>query len=285
MNIICVVPLQDKSGEITANLSQSRGASLRLQIYPAMIAAKKLGHTFKAFSIRTLGDVESLLENHKVDLLIIGKISGSNEQTIYSYSQSINSLIKRTTETGGKVCIFYSDNLLESPFTQSRILHKSILRIANYTITPTKIMAEFCSPYLSATNQNFIIEDPCTLKRQKFKTIFNQKLIRIAWFGHESNISFLIELLPDILSKLSPHLKYEIALLTSNNGITIATNFIKKIIRSTHGNFKFKLITWTPKAQPQQLEDFLGKSHISIIPSCPNNKRKKGARSKKNISI
>ena len=70
MNIACVVPLQDKSGEITANLSQSRGASLRLQIYPAMVAAKKLGHTFRAFSIRRKEDITEFLENQKIDLLM-----------------------------------------------------------------------------------------------------------------------------------------------------------------------------------------------------------------------
>ena len=279
MNIACICPLQNKSGDITESMQKSHGASVRLQIYPALQAATQQGHNFKAYSIRNKNDIKKYLEIQKIDFLLIGKVSGKDDSAVRLFSEAILGFAEAVQKNNGLVGVLYSDNLLTSKVNSTKEFYQKIINLCDIIMCPTKTLKKHCYHNLKSKKLFHIIEDPCFVKRQKFRPLSPQEeTIRIAWFGHESNISFLIKELPTITSNLDQMHNYEIAILTSEQGIKLAYQAAQSIIKNSKNiKIKFKFSQWAKNRQPTQLEKFLGKSHLSIIPSDPRNSRKNGA--------
>ena len=277
MKILCLTPLLNKTGIVTSLLKTGPGASLRLQIYPAMTAAIQRGDDFTAVSIRNLNEINSNLIDLKADLLLIGKISARSIEEIVPIHEATERILEQVNFHGGKSCLLYSDNLLASTQTSTKNFYRRICSKVNFIITPTESLYNYCSEHASPKSKLLIIEDPCRIKKQPMKKMsFDQAEARIAWFGHDSNINYLINILPGLIKSLNDKYVYQFAILSSMNGLTKLAKRLKTI-KHTQKNIKFKLIEWQSSNQPVQLENFLGKSHITIIPSDASDPLKNGA--------
>ena len=277
MRITCLIPILNKTGNITDSLNHGGcAASMRLQLRPAYIAAQKRNHSFSVVSYRKKNEIPEDFLNTRNDLLIIGKLGGNDPKIVKSYGETAALIAKHTITSGGKICLFYSDNLLHSALQETRLFYKNFIPNCDYIICPTTKLQEYCLRYINTKSKQLIIEDPCLLEKHEFTSIPAKSNVRLSWFGHESNCTFLIKLLPRLISDLDSKYNFELSILTSKRAILEISKAIKKRIKP-YNNITFNFQIWSDRHQPKQLQKFLQYSHISIIPTSVEDKRKNGA--------
>ena len=119
-----------------------------------------------------------------------------------------------------------------------------------------------------------MIKDPCQLIQQNFRRIKVNEKINIIWFGNFPNLRYLRDALEKLDHDTTKNKNITLRILTSESGIDYCSNKLKNFAKKAC--WKIKLVPWKISDQPNQLQAELGRAHISLIPSNPNDDLKNG---------
>lgn len=236
--------------------SKSNLASVRLRLAVAIKLLKS-----EKWSISWGKDV-----SNNPDFLIIGKITPQQLINSNDWLGEIEILKRR----GTKIVLDYTDHHLghQSPMTA---IYQRVISMVDVCITPSTQLSSLIKNYFSG--QVFVVPDAIEvdITPPKFKEL-NSTLTAL-WFGHASNIEYLIKFLDDwdINSQL-----INLIVLSNINGLEIFSQYNFK----TRANIKVALYEWS-------LQTMISASKVSdicLIPSNFGDMRKQGASSNRLIT-
>ena len=217
-------------------------ASIRLRAF-----VSSLNNHFYTFSF---GENMPLNTN----ILVIGKIGSSNIN-----QRGVNWLyqIKMAYYNDCKIILDYTDNhiMLNNAMT---LFYKSTLPFITCAVTPSEQMSFILSNIWKGST--YTIRDAIDISIKKWNDFENKSLL---WFGHSTNVPFLLNFLNKHYAKLN---KYSLKVITNQNGIDYF---------STNNNYNINVTTklWS-------LDTFVNEASscdICIIPSDKANLQKQGA--------
>ena len=235
-------------------LNVSNLASIRLR--SAIVAKYLLQHA----STISVGEFVPEISN----IILVGKIGVNDiEKRTKLWLDQIQSAKKKNI----KIFVDYTDHHLgfESPM---RIFYESALKLADYIITSSNYLKILLNNFYS--KEIFVIPDAIEVPVLSPKI---SKTNNILWFGHASNIQYLI----NFIEKYNkPNDVCKLIVLSNDNGLNILSNHQ---FQNSVG-FEIELKKWS-------LESLIAASKISdicIIPSDPGDPRKSGASSNRLIT-
>lgn len=239
------------------NVGHSNLASIRLR---SALAAKSLS------DVGWISSVGEVIVGSP-DVLIIGKI-GSNDISRRT-EDWIKKLIK-AKNSGCKLILDYTDNHLgfDSPMAT---FYQEAISLADYLVAPGIFLSEQLSEKMRKPTT--IIPDPIEVPLVPVKSSSRQDLLRGFWFGHRTNVSYLVEF---IEYKLNHSDELEIIVLSDN----IALETLRKHKFKTSARVSLRLAPWSIKnmMNAAKISDFC------IVPSNLNDPRKAGASSNRLIT-
>ena len=251
-------------------------ASNRIQLEPAKQAVIELGFQPKLLNVRAekpnclqaLGDPSCC---------IVGKLSHPDEtfaQNILLANLAAISILKSRSIP---ILVNYSDNLASQTKTSVASLYRSLLWHADAVIYPCQAMQQLGKPWLNPNSpaQEWIIEDPWQIEEQPYREFKPDQPCRIIWFGHSSNSQYLLDELPKLLQFCNTHANYELTILSDSATQNKAKQQLKELPQCKP--WTLRCIEWDNNSQPKQLNSELTRSHIAIIPSDIQDKRKLAA--------
>ena len=253
MHLHCLTPYDPSQG-LNA-LSKSDLASIRLRLTPAAVAAQALGWEV------TVGEKIS----DTPSTILIGKIGvGDIEARQVTWINQI-----RKAKQSAKIFLDYTDHHLgcESPMS---CFYELAIKEADGCIVPSKSMAQLLLSKWSG--QISIIEDPLEVNVSPPKAYAN-KLITLLWFGHSSNIDFLIKFLS---TALCPNDHIRLIVLSNEAGL----NHLANSNLVSPAKIEFNLALWSLEGMVEAAKI----ADMCIIPSDLSNQKKMGASSNRLIT-
>ena len=218
-------------------------ASVRLRAYVSSFNSKSFTFSF--------GENMPL----KTNVLVIGKIGNHD---LAKRSQNWINQIKICKFSSVKVILDYTDNhlMIRSPMTS---FYKSILPYINLIITPSNKMTSIVSDVWKGPIQT--INDSIEVEINEWKE--NKNSHRMLWFGHPTNIIYLLSFLNKYQNIIKP---YSLSIVTNQIGI----DYFKKINQS---KINVDAHLWSIET----LLNVSKSSDICVIPSDKTNPKKQGA--------
>ena len=251
-------------------------ASNRIQLDPAKQAVIELGFTPKLLNLRAeKPNCIQLLG--KPSCCIVGKLSHPDEtfaQNILLANLAAISILKSQSVP---ILVNYSDNLAATSNSAVASLYRSLLWHADAVIYPCQAMQQLGKPWLSPNNpaQEWIIEDPWQVEEHPYRLLKPDEKCRIIWFGHSSNLQYLLKELPKLLESCNAHASYELTILSDSGTQKKVKQQFQKLTRRMP--WTLRCIPWENNSQPAQLAQELGRAHVAIIPSDTQDRRKLAA--------
>lgn len=188
------------------------------------------------------------------EILVIGKIGNYDLE-----KRSMNWLnqVKISSFSSSKIIIDYTDNhlMMNSPMNA---FYKAILPFITLAITPSEKMTSIFSRFWKGPVET--IYDSIEIEISQWRMKNSQKLL---WFGHATNIVYLLEFLKKNQSSLQ---KYSISLITNQNGLNYFTKFYNL-------NIPVKACLWSASRLVEEAKS----CDLCIIPSDLNSPQKQGA--------
>jgi hypothetical protein len=235
-------------------LCLSSMASIRLR---SAIVAKYLSQHGSTISV---GEFVSEISN----IILVGKITVSD---IKKRTKLWLDQIQSAKNKNVKIFVDYTDHHLysESPM---RIFYESALKLADCVITSSNYLKILLNN--SYYKEIFVIPDAIDVPILSPKI---SKTNRILWFGHPSNIKYLIKFIENY-TKIDNF--FQLTILSNDIGLNILSNHQFQ----TRVGFKIELQKWS-------VEALIAASKISdicIIPSDPKDSKKSGASSNRLIT-
>ena len=251
-------------------------ASNRIQLKPAKQAVIELGFAPRALNLRAeKTNCLQLLE--QPSCCIVGKLSHPNEtfaQNILLANLAAISILKSQSIP---ILVNYSDNLAATSDSAVASLYRSLLWHADAVIYPCQAMQYLGKPWLNPRNpaKGWVIEDPWQVEEQPYRPLKPDEPCRIIWFGHSSNLQYLLKELPKLLASCNTHTNYELTILSDSG----THKKVKQQIQKLHcrAPWTLRCIPWDNNSQPAQLAQELSRAHIAIIPSDTQDRRKLAA--------
>lgn len=223
-------------------------ASIRLRCVPSMIAAQKLGWSVSCGEI---------IPSH-VSVVMIGKIG--SQQISTRKSLWLDQLTKLNNMS--KIFLDYTDNHLGFDSKMSDF-YRAAVPLTDMCIVPTNSMASLLSSEWHGPT--YCIQDPVEVPIQPVKSGFNKPIV-LLWFGHPSNIQFLIDFLKNGFSFGD---EVRLIILSDDVGLNYFAN--TKIV--SNAQIQVQLALWSIQAMSEAAKF----ADICIIPSDLSNPRKLGA--------
>lgn len=251
-------------------------ASNRIQLEPARRAVIELGFAPTLLNLRAEKPTCLQLLG-KPSCCIVGKLSHPDEtfaQNILLANLAAISILKSQSIP---ILVNYSDNLAATGNSAVESLYRSLLWHADAVIYPCQAMQQLGQPWISPNNppQEWIIEDPWQVEEQPYRPLKPNEQCRVIWFGHSSNLQYLLKELPKLLESCNTHASYELTILSdSGTQKRVKQQFQKLPHRKP---WTLRCIPWDNSSQPGQLAQELGRAHVAIIPSDAQDKRKLAA--------
>ncbi len=149
-------------------------ASARLRAFCCLIAMKNCSINF------SYGEIVP----KNSDVIIIGKIGGNVNEKSSSWLNQIS----KAKSNGAQIFLDYTDHHLRSD-SYAYPFYKDVIRFSDHCIVSSTRMGNLLRNYFSGPIS--IIEDPIEFIPLPIKTVVNN-IPNILWFGHGSNINFLI---------------------------------------------------------------------------------------------
>ncbi len=193
------------------------------------------------------------------DIVIVGKI-GAND--IATRSLSWLESIAKAKKNGSKIFLDYTDHHLGFDSSMS-VFYKPALDIVDICIAPSEHLKFKLSEFFSGEIR--VIPDPIEISVNPPRLITTIKTI--LWFGHASNIGYLIKWLEGLLADTS----FELIGLTDAKGF----NFFSNYRFSTRAQVRSNFYEWSI----QNMIKAAKHADFCIIPSDINDPRKFGASS------
>lgn len=237
------------------NLAQSSLASTRLRSFLALKAAEALNWQV------TFGEK---IQGYP-DVVIVGKI-GANQIDIRcpQWIKQISCVKKHA-----RIFLDYTDHHLGTPSSMTAF-YKAAINMSDACIVPSEGMAKMLMQFWSGPIS--LIEDPVEIECSPPKDSYKNP-VTLLWFGHSSNIEFLIKFLRDGFCK-GDHIR--LIVLSNESGLYYFAN--SQIVSAA--KIEFNLALWS-------LENMKEAAKVSdgcIIPSDLNDSKKIGASSNRLIT-
>ena len=161
-------------------LFESNLASIRMRAGLVGQNASALGLSFSA------GDVVPT----QAQTIVIGKIGDDCGQ---GRAVSWLKQIKKAKLAELKVILDYTDHHLEFPNTNMGEFYSNVLKYVSRNVVPSKKMKEYLSQYTSRDIS--IVAEPIEFPIDFNKKARTRKIPTVVWFGHGSNIEYLMDYL------------------------------------------------------------------------------------------
>jgi hypothetical protein len=198
-----------------------------------------------------------LLKKNRIDIFLVTKLSEYNLQNIFN-----EVLIAKSNNT--KIVVDYTDHILSNLTSKRSVVYQKIFSVADEAIVSSKLLKDYLSNFFK--KKITVIEDCIEVPILKFS--IKEKLTKsILWFGHLSNLKYLIKFLLNF--KYSEKINFFILV---NQPHVAKNSFINNTFPS---NFNIMIDEWSLDRQIEysQICD------ICIIPSDVNDERKNGVSS------
>jgi len=210
----------------------------------------------------TVGDTIT----HEPDIVVVGKPGANQIEARGSLwlRQLRDCRVRRST-----IAVDYTDNHLafNSPMTR---FYSEVFTLCDFGIVPSAHMRNLLSNYWPGRTQ--IIEDPIEVPSLPPKEEL-QHPRRILWFGHASNLNYLVQFVNDCLRPCS---SLDLLIVTDSNGL----EFLKRSnIRRING-LSISFLPWSV----QNMIEAARVSDACIIPSDTTDPAKSGASSNRLIT-
>ena len=230
-------------------------ASIRLRSFCCMIAMRNKLINF------TYG--ESIPPN--TDIVVIGKIGEKVGERSISWLTQIST----AKNNGALVFLDYTDHHLPID-SYANSFYKKVIKLVDHCIVPSKYMGDLLRNYFSGPIS--VIEDPIEFLPQSIKKTVNNR-INVLWFGHGSNIKFLVSFINSSKFLLND---CNLFVISSPEGINsiINTNLIKSSAS------QIQAAIWSVDT----IFNAANFCDLCIIPSDLDNSKKMGASSNRLIT-
>ena len=283
LKVITLSFFVDVDGDITDAFFEpsnqgSMTASTRMQINPALKALKQFKASNKVLSLHKfkINDIEPY---GKIDACLVGKMSANTEPIMRKMAKAHISLISHLKSQGTKIITTYCDNHIESERPIIRDLYKEIFKLADVLVFPSNSLYKIAQKHMLSTSTPVVIHDHWQVRQNinfcSAPTI-NEKW-RLIWFGSRANLNYLLTAHDSLTnSSILKNQDYELTIVSSKESVEELYEIFKKKGKLMP-NWSYRLVSWDPINQPEQLEDELRRAHISLIPSDPYDTKKSGA--------
>lgn len=207
---------------------------------------------------------ENIVNNPEV--LVIGKLQSSNDQALKFWL----SKIRLAKDNGAKIIIDYTDNHLFGNDSFYKSFYEELFSYADEAI----VSSSFLKLQLRTKFNNpiSIIEDAIEVSPIKPKKTKNSNPINILWFGHASNIEYLIE----FINNWNLENTKVLYILSNEQGLSI----LNQVQFNVPKNLSIKIGIWSIDT----MINAAGLCDLAIIPSDTNDPRKAGASSNRLIT-
>lgn len=245
-------------------------ASVRLQLAPACLASERLGLQPQVLALRSERPEQlQLLGNPKV--CIVGKLSHPDPAYQYRIAMANLAALARLSRKGVPIGVIYSDNLADQA-SPVGIFYRDLISFSKVVICPSEAMLSYVQRWMRPRQHHVVIEDPVQVSRKAFQALDTSTPCRVIWFGHSSNLAYLLRELPGLMSTCAAAAGYELTVLSD----PAACNKVKLLMvnQSHRRPWTLRIVPWQVDSQPNQLEYELNRAHISLIPSDPKDPRK-----------
>lgn len=271
--ILMLICVHNQSGEI--ELKQiNKLASIRMHMRPAYETAKDLGLHPRILAIN--GKNNDLIDNlGQPKACIINKVSHFDKFIFAGFATQILASTARLKANGCKIILSYSDNH-GARNNNVGLLHRNLITLADHIVVPSATMARIVQKLASPKKEITIIEDHWQTKLQNYSIPASGKSLNVSWFGNGPNIEYLVKILPSLLENSDQWSSYQLKILTTPTGLKIINEIFLKLQHRSVRPWTISLNEWDDSQQPSQLENFLGSSHVVLLPSDPLNSIKAG---------
>ena len=250
-------------------------ATDRLQTLPLMRCLKANDYDTQVLSYNILYTFEEIKKIKDPDICFIGKMRhDSKKEDGDRFCQFHLATILNLKRKGAKIACIYSDNVCEYN-DQGGEMYKNILYLSDLIITPSKKLRLHASNNTQAHTEFIIIPDPEILDKKPFKRFLPGEPLKLIWFGHNKNMQYLQRELPSIIENSDKSTSYVLTILGSIHALnSFKQHTLNKLPKAS--NWTLRLTPWDVNRQPRQLSEELADSHISLIPSDPDDPLKNG---------
>ena len=240
------------------SLHNSNLASVRMRIGIVSENSESMKINF------TAGDIAP----KNTDILLIGKIGSDCKN---GRDQLWTDQINLHHKSSRKVLLDYTDHHLGNYLSPMHNFYKNLIAICDKAVVPSDKMFELLSEHFSGEIQ--IIEDPIEIQVIPPKKINLCNDLTLLWFGHGSNISFLLEYLNNF--ELCD-LKINLIVLSNNYGI--------EAIAANRDNLKSRVMIFAEQWSLNNMIKAADLAHACIIPAGIDSSSKVGASSNRLIT-
>ncbi len=279
-------------GDVTREIFNKNGPSvslipsLRLQLRQAAKACEILDLDQYALSLRA-EKPHQLQMVGRPDVCIVGKLADIQELN-YSVQMANMAAISKIKANNIPLISTYSDNwcnalktwkldpedhALKEVIQSIQNFYRELLYISDVVVAPANGIALEARKWVNPRSKVIIIEDPIQVNRYDYQIFDHKSACRIIWFGHPANVSFLLNVIPDILINCKASNSFELTILGNEQTCKKVSDIFK--LYKPKRIWNLRLIYWQIEQwSPVQLEAELARAHIAILPSDLNNERK-----------
>jgi len=245
----------DFSTNKLSDLKNNSLASVRLRTALAAEAAIKL-----AWNIKLNNPNDTVF----TDILLVGKVNIGN--TVKWLER-----IKKIKASGGKVVVDYTDHHLDSN-SPLNSFYQNVIKYSDLFVCSSITLQQKVTQLNNI--KTTIVDDPIEVPILNPKNK-NNKITTILWFGHSSNLLYLIEwLLNNFKSKV------DAKLIVMTNAYPLPEPYYQALNTPQFENLEIAVVPWSKNdmVKAAQLSDFC------ILPTGYKDKRKSGASSNRLIT-
>ena len=255
---------------------KTSNASDRYQVEPLLKALQNLEISTRVFSLNKNYDIQEIDTIPQPSLCIVAKMRSHptlNDPNKYAQFHLCTALtLKRN---GAKLMTLYSDNVIANGSYDAE-LYKNLLYFSDCIITPTEEISSYAKQWAGSNTVIKRIRDPILIKEQPFEILDENRKCNLIWFGHNQNFNYLEAILPQLIQHSSKDFFFELTILGTHDTLRRVNKAIYPSLPKKP-NWQLRLVPWQIHNQPEQLEQELGRAHISLLPSNPKDPLKRGA--------
>ncbi len=223
---VTMAPLRQGPAGPTSDFASAR--------YRVLIPAQqlaRLGHTVQLLTVPHGVPTPPQLRDVACDTLVLSK----------SYNVENEQVIASLKARGVRIVADFCDDHFDKPDIGPHF--RNVAALADELVAATPAMAEVL---LSRTGrQATVIPDPVEGPRREPRFTPRLPRLRIAWFGHPSNIPGIIDRSPE-LKALAAHMPLHLTLVTEANNDT--REFVQAVASFDPARLSVELVTWSPEA-------------------------------------
>ena len=253
----------------------SGGASLKLQLIPAIRSAQNLGLKPAALSLHSPIHAGEKFERDRC-ICLIGKMSSNNEELVKTMIRANLPFIIELKKMNCPIVVQYSDNILSEKNILSDF-YSELFAMANYIIYPSNTLKRLCADSVPKQCKTAVIPDPWQFETShEPRELKDDSECKIIWFGSAKNTQYLLKCLQKIFDSSSHNRRFELTIL----GVEFSHEQVKEKLSTNKlkipSNWNIRMVVWNHSRQPQQLEEEITRAHIALIPSDPTDPLKSG---------